>query len=87
MLFAIHPTCDECGRQLVKVRSGLVCIEGHGRIIPIDEYVDRSKIPVDHSKCEKIQQQPFAFQCREIRRAAVARARERRQAPPEDETV
>lgn len=58
---AIEPTCCECGKRLVKAGSGLLCIEGHGRIIPIDELMDATEVPVDHSKCERIVQIPISL--------------------------
>lgn len=58
---AIEPTCCECGKRLVKVGSGLLCIEGHGRIMPIDELMDATEVPVDHSRCERMVQIPLSY--------------------------
>lgn len=57
----IEPTCDECGKRLIKVASGMLCVEGHGRILPIDEFSDRNVMPTDHSKCERMIQIPLSI--------------------------
>jgi hypothetical protein len=54
----IVPACPFCGKELCKVISGLVCIEGCGPIYPLDEYCDSSVMPVNHKACAKIQQVP-----------------------------
>ncbi len=56
MLFEIHPTCKICGKELVKVVSGLVCIEGHGKILPVEEFEDINDMPTNHSDCERLGQ-------------------------------
>jgi hypothetical protein len=56
----IEPTCEVCGKRLVKVASGLLCIEGHGRILPNDEFTDRNVLPSDHSHCERMIQIPLS---------------------------
>jgi hypothetical protein len=57
----IEPTCEVCGKRLVKVASGLLCIEGHGRILPNDEFTDRNVLPSDHSQCERMIQIPLSI--------------------------
>ncbi len=46
-LFQINLTCEECGAELIRVHSGLVCPDGHGRIKPVGETQDRSFLPIN----------------------------------------
>jgi hypothetical protein len=57
----IEPNCPVCGKLLVKVSSGLTCIEGHTKILPVAEFEDVSVMPTKHSHCERIIQIPLRY--------------------------
>ena len=72
VLFSIHPTCEICGKELVKVKSGLLCMEGHGPIVPLDEFIDRSKVPVEHKHLERMKQTATGNMCAQFSKAQRA---------------
>ena len=70
--YAITPSCPTCGQTLMKTTSGLVCPDGHGRIVPLEEFVDRSLVAVDHSQCPRQKVLATSAACRQLERAVRA---------------
>ena len=68
----IIPSCSICGEPLVKVMSGLVCLTGHGPIIPLQEFCEQSPLLVNHAACETIKQIAMRTAAAQIERAQRA---------------
>lgn len=65
----VKPTCPTCGRELVLVASGAVCIEGHGRITPLGEYEAENRRPVTVRGLERVTTERMDVRCARIEKA------------------
>lgn len=64
--------CDECGELLLRLDSGFVCPEGHGRILPLGEAQDVYDVPINLDGGGRIQQRGTVTACKQIERAMRA---------------
>lgn len=61
MMKPIEPNCPHCGKLMIKVSGGLTCMEGHTRILPVQEFEDTTVLPTMHGHCEKMVQIPLSY--------------------------